>query len=126
MAYLTTSELTAIRDHVEATLPDTCTIEQPTETVDSVGAVTATWSTRASSVACRLAQAMLSGAQGKFSTLAGEQVHEGMVWVLSLPYDQTIEVKDRIVVGGVTHYVRSVNAGESELFLKRCILEPAL
>jgi len=37
-----------------------------------------------------------------------------------------VEVKDRVVVGGVTYYVRSVNIGESELFVKRCIVEPAL
>lgn len=126
MAYLTTSELAAIREHIEATLPDTCTIEQPTETVDSVGAVVASWPTRASDVPCRLAQAVMSGAYGRFSTVAGEQTHEGLVWVLSLPHDQTIEVKDRVVVSGVTYYVRSVNVGESEMFLKRCIVEPAL
>lgn len=118
---LTDAEVTAMRTHLTATLPDTCEIDYVTRTADGVGGYTEAWTARGTAIACRLSPAN----QGREAQITGAQVREAQVWVLSVAYDQTVTVQDRVVVGGKTYRVTQVNEGESEIGLVRCYMELA-
>lgn len=117
MAFLTASELSDLREHLEATLPDTCTIRYVSLTSDGMGGSTKSFTNRGTAIPCRFAPG-----RGRFGMLA-EQVREGQLWTLHLAYDQTILVTDEAVVNDVTYQVLQVNIDESERFLKRALLE---
>jgi hypothetical protein len=118
MAFLSTSELADIRSAFAATLPDVCTIEYPTEVSDGMGGGSASWAARGTAIACRLSADAIS-AFGRKAGITAEQVREGFVWTLSVAYDQTLEVKDRVTVSGKAFEVLQVSTGGSEMALKR-------
>jgi len=120
MGFLGTTELANLRSHMSATLPGTCTIQYVTNAASSIGSIEATWTSRGTAIACRLAP-ITARALG----LTAEQVNEGRYWMLSLAYDQTVTVTDRVTIGDDTYQVLQVNAGESEVLLKRVLLELA-
>ena len=124
MAYLSTSELSDLRDHLEATLPDTCTIKYVSVTQTSMGSSEKSWTNRGTAIACRFAP--LGGRGGSLFGLLAGQLREGQFWVLHIAYDQAIEVTDKVVIDEVTYQVLQVNAAESERFLKRVLLETEL
>lgn len=103
-----TWELDDLRADLEAELlPDTCTILSVTYASDGQGGQTATWGTAAASVACRLDA--LRGYEGQ----AGAAVQPFHAWVFTLPADTSITSAHRIVHGGATYNVTSVDAGKS-------------
>ena len=114
MTFLSSQELSDIRDHMEATFPTTCIIEYPTQTADGMGGYTTTWTARGT-VACRLSPAGF----GRNSGVTQERLQEGQVWNLTVAYDQTVENADRVTVSGSVYQVQQVNTAESELFIKR-------
>lgn len=120
MTWLTTSELESLRDHFTETLPDTCEIQSVTETQTARGAITKSWSTRGTAIACRISPYMAA----QFPQFAAEHVSERRQWVLSVAYDQEIAVTDRVIHGGATYQVKQINYGsESEVLLTRALLE---
>lgn len=115
MALLTTTELQEARDDLEATLPDTCTITYVTRTRDGMGGWAETDATRASSVACRISPAGIGGQSG----IVADTILEGGVWSLTLAYDQTIQLDDKVTVNGQTFQVSNVSTGKTEILCKR-------
>jgi hypothetical protein len=54
-----------------------------------------------------------------------DQYTEDRMWILSVAYDQTVEVTDRVTVGGNVYHVRAMNDDDTERLLKRAMLERA-
>jgi hypothetical protein len=116
--FLTAGELASLRAAFAATLPDVCTIEYPTEASDGMGGGSVSWLSRGANIPCRLSADAIS-AFGRKAGITAEQMREGLVWTLSVAYDQTLEVKDRVTVGGKVFQVLQVSTGDSEMALKR-------
>ncbi len=102
---LNEGELEAMRETVEGSLPDTCTIKRKAVTDDGQGGQTEAWSDLATGVACRL------------SPLSSQIDNEGEVEdrvattkfrLVTLPASQDIKVEDRVIVGGQTLEVRGL------------------
>jgi hypothetical protein len=103
-----TWELADLQDDLAAALlPDTCTILAVTYASDGQGGQTETWGTAAASVACRLDA--LRGFEGQ----AGAAVQPFHAWVITLPANTTITPANRIVHGGATYSVTSVDGAKS-------------
>ncbi len=117
---LSASELAQIRADISALLPDTCEIQYPVRTLSN-GKWTDTWTSRGSAIACRISPAMLV-VRGN-AEITAETLKEGQAWVITLPHNQTITVKDRIIAGGKTYQVRSISSGESEIGCVRVYAE---
>ena len=115
MAFLSSAELNDMRDHAEATLPTTCEIDYVTRTADGMGGFTQSWTARGTAIACRLTPARL----GSHSDITADTLLEGQTWTLSVPYDQTVAVDDKVIVNSSTYRVSQVNTGESEILVKR-------
>jgi hypothetical protein len=120
MPYLSTSELANMRADAELTLPDSCTIAYLTPVIDSVGAVTDSWTNRGTAIACRLNEPAANAA------IEAGQVSERQRPILSTAHAQTVTVSDKVTIGGRVFFVSSVNASESERLLTRAELEETL
>ena len=118
MAFLTASELSDMRRHLNATLPDTCAIYYVTRTSDGMGGVTEAWTARGTAIACRLSPARV----GSQSGITQETVMEGQVWNLSVAHNQTVALDDKVTVSSDTYRVTQVNTNESELGMTRVYL----
>lgn len=119
MGFLTTSELAAIREDFEATLPDTCQVDYVTRTDNGDGTWTDSWSARGSAIACR--QVAVTGRD--FPQLTAEQVQEGRFWRFEFSATQAIAVGDRITRGGKEYHVIQTNADQSELLKLHVLAE---
>lgn len=108
MSFLTDQELTEIRAEVEKVLPDTCTIQTETLTSDGGGGGTVSWTDAATSVACKLV-AKTAGV----ADLEGGRINYHTDWLVRLPYDQSVAVGQRIVIGGDNYEVMSVEDDHS-------------
>lgn len=118
MAWLSAGELSALRSHLSATLPETCEIDYVAETQDARGALVKGWTARGTAIACRLSPSV-----GRdFDFFTGDRVDESRYWTLSVAYNQTVLDTDRVIAGGNTYQVRMVNEVESETLLKRALL----
>ena len=104
---LGTAELAALREVQEAGLPSTCTIQTATTAQDSIGQPLKTWAAAATGVACRLAQ------RSARERMLGEKATNVGDWVLTVAYDQAIDVGQRVLVGSQTFEVVGVDVGKS-------------
>lgn len=105
-----TWELDDLQDDLTAALlPDTCTILSVTYASDGQGGQTETWGTAAASVACRKDPMPMRSGEG----LSGAAIQPFHAWVFTLPADTTITAANRIVHGGATYNVTSVDGGKS-------------
>jgi len=116
---LTGAELTDMRDEAELALPDTCTIQTPTDT-NTKGSVATTYANTYTSVPCRLAN------RNRFNQ--ERELGMGLVaitdYVLTVAFDQAIEPAYRVVHGGVTYEVITVdNANASWRTTRRATLK---
>jgi hypothetical protein len=117
---LSTAELAQIRDAIDDTLIDTCTILQLTQASDGAGGFTDTWGTAAggAAVSCRLdfpnpgKEMMASASLTPFK--------QGMV---SMNYNVTVTTGNRLVIGGETYDVKGVNVNQSWIGVKRVAVE---
>ncbi len=91
---LTASELSAMRSTLDASLPDTATVQRKTLTSDGAGGYTESWSTVAT-VACRVSP---SGHSPEERVIA-ERLASMSIWMLTLPALTDVWPADRIVVG---------------------------
>lgn len=104
MSLLSDAELTEIRDFVEDNvLPSTCTIQVPTET-NTKGSVATTYANTYTSVPCRIMPARNEGRE----YVTGEKVTRRATYVLTVPYDQTLDATYRVVIAGDTYEVLGV------------------
>jgi hypothetical protein len=121
MAILTASELSAMRDHLEAHLPDTCEIDSMARTSDGAGGWTEAWTARGTAIPCRMAHVITQRFQGV--TLS--QMREGYTWMLTVAHDQTVALTDRVIHKGLTYQVVQINTSDSELVGTRVELQRA-
>lgn len=103
--------LAGLRDLVEGTLPETCTIQRYTETVTGDG-TQQSWADLATAVPCRVSPTgRLSG-----ETLGpADSIQAVGRWSISLLTGQDVTVRDRIVVGARTFEVADVVARSYEV-----------
>lgn len=115
---LTAVELAALRATVQTALPDVCTIVTAAFVSDSAGGHTET--TTSTSSTCRVAPDNTVASE----STVGERVSAEQGWIVTLPYDVAVTVKDRVVVGDRTFEVVSVDEGRSwDLGLRaRCVV----
>jgi len=113
---LTAAELAAMRAVADDFLPDTCTIQTRTTTVDALGGISEGYANTYTGVACRIDP--VSGSEG----VNNLQIAAGSKWMLNIPYDQTITVTDRIIHSGTTYEVSYIWAGQSYATIRRAEL----
>ena len=100
-------EIEQIRADIEGLLPETCALLSPTETRGTDGGVLVTWGTAAASVKCRF-----DALNGSEQTAAGgAQAFHG--YTVTLPATTTVTERYRVVKGGVTYNVITVDPGKS-------------
>jgi head-tail adaptor len=116
---LTASELAQIRADVALLLPDTCALLTATTSSGGMGGWSETWGTALASVACRLDPVRGSEQQ------AGGAVQPFYSYVLTLPYNTAINANYRVLHGGQTYNVKSVDADKSWQASVRVYLERA-
>jgi len=92
---LTTKELTDIQSDAVLAMPDTVTIQKPTEADDGLGGRSETWSTDSTTVA-RISPSGM--ARGQMNIEAGS-IRALSPWVITVPVDTAVEVGWRIVWG---------------------------
>jgi hypothetical protein len=114
---LTNFELQFMRDSIEMLMPDTCTILSPIDTPNDEGGIIQTWGTVAANVPCRLD--MKSGSL----PVTGGAVQLFTSYMLSIPYDQTIDEVDNVVINSIQYAVTSLNSEQSWRAVKRVTLE---
>ena len=111
------NELHDMRASVEElALPDTCDVLALTRTSDGAGGWTEAWAVETNNVKCRL-----DYHQGRELVASGAlQPFQG--FTLTVPYDTTLTVQNRITHGGKTYTVQSVSGGSWRI-TKRAALE---
>ena len=116
MTTISAAELAAMRDVADDFLPDTCTIQVLTNTVDSTGSPTQSFANTYTGVACRLDPAAGNEIVRNLA-LEGEST-----WWLNIPYSQAIDITYRVVHGGETYEVRAVWDTHSYSTIRRALL----
>jgi head-tail adaptor len=117
---LTTSELTSMRACADTMLPDTCTIQRVTRTADGMGGYSETWADLATSVMCRAGTVNdAGGSEAVLKSLAPGTVLD---LILTLKYNQDIDVKDRVVYASKTYQVEAVRNDHSWVTAARAYL----
>lgn len=110
MSLLEAAELTAMRDVLDQSLPDTAIVVRSTLTPDAYGGQTQTLTTVAT-VPCRVSP---TGARGSDSTIGGV-VASLSAWTITLPSETDVNVSDRITVGARSFEVTEVAARSWEI-----------
>lgn len=117
MIGLSASELVGMREAIGQLLPDVCSRLTVINTPDGFGGVTQTWATAATNIPCRL-----DVKQEREITQAGA-IQQFTGYMLSLPYDTTVNAADRILLNGVTYAVTGINKNQSWIAVRRVMLE---
>jgi hypothetical protein len=107
MTWLSSAELAQMRADVLELLPDTCSILSVSYTSDGEGGLTEAWGTAYANVACRID--FTSGVE----TNIGGAVNPYTRAKISLPYDTVLATTNRILTGGYTYAITSINNGQS-------------
>lgn len=118
MTVITAQELADMRAVADNFFPDTCTIQTRTESVDALGGVVISYSNTYTDVACRL-DPQVSGADENVTNLALEAESW---WMLNIPYNQAIDVEDRVIHDSKTYEVRQVMDTNSYRTIRRARL----
>lgn len=117
---LSASQLARMRAEVAQLLPNTCTIQQPTNTKDGKGGVVQTWSTAVggANVPCRLDpmdKPVQADEQGQREAIVNQRR-------LTVPYDAPLAVDYRVIVGSETYEIRDLADDGSWRPTKRAIV----
>lgn len=102
-----------MRDTAETAMPDECTIVTVTLVSDSAGGHTETTST--ATRACRLSPDNTLASE---STI-GDRVSAEQRWIVTVPYDAVVAVKDRIEIGTRSFDVVAVDTDRTWDMCKR-------
>ena len=119
MSAIDSTMLTAMRDAIETMLPDTCNILSVTLTPDGMGGNTETWGTASSGVACRVDLIT----NDTYELVKGAALQSYPRYMLSVPYDTTLAVENRIEHNSITYAVVKVNTSQSWKAVGRAVLE---
>lgn len=114
-----TAMLAAMRDAIEQMLPDTCNILSVTYTPDGMGGQTEAWGTATAGVSCRLDLVT----RDLNEMVKGGAVNPYPQYMLSVPYDTTLAVENRIQHNSITYAVVKVNTSQSWKAVTRAVLE---
>ena len=107
-----------MREAVDDLFPDTANILTLTQASDGAGGLTDTWVTTTTGALCRIdfpspgKEAMASAALTPFKR-----------GVVSMPYNTTVTVANRLEVNSLTYNVIGVNTNQSWIGVKRLIVE---
>lgn len=115
---LATTDLTAMKATLDASLPDTATVYRLTRTSDGAGGYTEAWTATGSAVACRISPAGTGAEREVAARLAAVAP-----WVLTLPAATDVTAKDKMVAGGRTFQVLAVLAARSWEISRRVICQ---
>ena len=102
---LSTLELAQLRSDADDYMPDTCTIQTVTRTVDAYGGWTEAWADTYETVSCRLAALTTTRPEG----MDGSELGSFTRWLLAVPYNQTIDATMRVVHSSVTYEIEAVD-----------------
>lgn len=105
---MTSAELDEIRTAAATAMPDTCTIQTRTETATK-GSVVVSYVNAYTDVPCRVMPYQREGRE----TITGEKVSAVARFILTIPYDQPIDAKCRVIHQGVTYDVLGVASEHS-------------
>lgn len=119
MTAISTKELTKMRAIADDFLPDTCTIATQTQTVDALGGVSISYANTYTLVKCRLDPIGESGSE----RISAAEFAAGSQWMLNIPYDQAITVKDQITHSSKTYEVVRVWDTHSYSTIRRASLK---
>ena len=112
-----TAMLAAMRVAISTLLPDTCNICTITNAPDGEGGVTTTRGTSGTSISCRL-----DVIQGR-EQVTGGAVQPYTSYMMSLPYDTTVNPSNIIEHNGINYAVKPSNVNQSWIAVKRVELE---
>jgi hypothetical protein len=110
-------ELAGMRAEINHLLPDTCTILSVTRTSNGSGGFTESMGTVSAGVACRLD--FMSGSEA----IVAQALTPLSRWELTVPTGTSITQTSRILIGGNTYNVLSVDTGKSWAGCMRAVLE---
>ena len=117
---LDTATITWMRSWVENNvLPDTCHIMSKTLASDGMGNSVVTWGTATANVPCRL-DTYGNPVEGQI----GGGIEPFRQWILTIPYNETISVQNRILHDGITYEVTGVDDDKSWPVTIGVYLEP--
>lgn len=114
---LSTLEITQMRADADAYLPDTCVLQSVTRTADSVGGWAESWAA-ADTVQCRVAPMPLNRPE----TINAAQMASESRWVLTVAYNLSIDVTQRVVHASTTYEIESLEDTHSNRTAKRAYL----
>ena len=121
MSVISSAELTKMRAIADDFLPDTCTIQTRTTTVDVLGGITETYTSTYTGVACRLDPGATSAGFGGES-IVNAAVEGEAKWMLNIPYDQAITITGRVIHDSKTYEVKAVMDTHSYATIRRAVL----
>lgn len=120
MTGISTAQLAKMRSQVLELLPGTCVIQSPTNSTGSMGGVTQTYAAVAGgTVACRVDP--LGNTSAEIALYAQRETTK-IIQRLTVPYDAPLAPNYRVVTGGNTYEVVSINAVHSWNVSKRAII----
>jgi len=118
MSAITPEMLSEMRSVISNTLlPDMCNLVSITNISDGEGGVTQTRGTVGTAIACRLD--VVSGRE----QVTGGAIQPYISYVMSLPYDTTLQADYIIEHSGADYAVKSINLGQSWKAVVRVELE---
>jgi len=120
MPALTSIELNDMRTESALYLPDTCSIWTVTQSVDSIGGLSAASTAIRSNIPCRYA----AGAAG-WEALVGAKPQVGNVGMFSMNGTLTLNLTDIIVYSSTRYYIKGINIKDSERMITRVAVEMA-
>lgn len=116
---LSEHDLCLMRHTLQDNLGDLCTVQTYTDAMDGFGGVTRTWANTYTNVPCRIAP---SSAGERSTETVGSQYQAVTGWILTVRHDQTITPGNRVVKGGDTFQVLSVEDDRSDRVCRRAYL----
>lgn len=116
MSLLSSAELTDLRAIQEDNMPLRCTIQRPLHIGDGQGGHTTGWTDLVTNVPCRKAV----GRQPLEQRIA-DAPRSVQWWVLTIPWDQDIARRDRVIMGSVPYDVVGPLSDEDNLATARSV-----
>ena len=115
---LSTAELNSIREAIDDLFPDECNILTLTQVSDGAGGVEDSWGTTTTAAICRLD----FPSPGK-EAMANASLTPFKRGIVSMPYDTTVAVANRLEINSLTYNIVGVNTNQSWIGVKRLVVE---
>lgn len=123
MTGISAAELAAMRAEAAAlVLPDTCVIYAISNTTDAYGESVLTETLRGT-VACALA---IESRASQDNAILANRESSAAFYTLSVAYDTTLGVEDKVVSGGHTFRVITLHDNQSFKMVKRALVEEVI